>query len=345
MARRSKTVASLLVQNIMRTAESAGMGPAEFTRRTGVHPEELADARERIGRARYERVLDVLYDVDAMRAVAPTPQSLAWVEAGLPLVAAAWLNAPTARAAIDAFVTCRPLLGESDWVTVRERDGAMLIEYVAEGPRHHAAMQAVGNFGMLVNVLRAYDQGPARRFTARLTGAPSRSSRSLAALLGGPVEHGGAGNHLELSTAGLDAPFPHHNPALRRVVERKLAEDLAELAREASLALGVERALRRALAGRSALPGHQLLAQVCAELRFTRWTLRRRLAAEGLTFKQLHARVRLQEARRLLEQSSLSLAEVGDHLGFTTQSSFTRFFRQGAGITPQRYREAVDGDG
>ncbi len=45
----------------MRGIEAAGMGPDEFTRRTGVSAEEAADPRCRIGRDRYERVLSLLH--------------------------------------------------------------------------------------------------------------------------------------------------------------------------------------------------------------------------------------------------------------------------------------------
>lgn len=339
MARRSKTVASALVRNIMLCAEGAGMGPDEFTRRTGVTEAEARDPRERIGRAKYERVLEVLDEVGSLNTHATPAPGLSWLESGFPLLTAAWLNAPTARAAIGSFLTYRPLLGESDWVTVRERDGSMQVEYLAEGPQRYAAVQAAGNFGIVAGIVRSYDQGPTTRFSARLSGQPHPSLRPLELVLGGTVEYGRADNVLQFSSAALDVPFPHHNPALSRILERKLSEDLADLAREASLALTVERALRRALAGRDGLPAHQVLDRVCADLRVTRWTLRRRLVAEGLTFKDLLARVKIQQARRLLEESSLSLGEVSDHLGFTAQSSFTRFFRNGVGVTPQQYRQ------
>jgi len=341
MARRTKTVASALVRNIMLCTEKAGMGPDEFTRRTCVTQDELQDPRERIGRAKYVRVLEVLHEVGSMATHAPPEPGLAWLERGFPLLTAAWLNAPSARAAVASFLEYRPLLGESDWVFVRERDGSMQVEYVAEGPQRFAALQAAGNFGIVAGIVRAYDQGPRTRFRARLSGPPGPSLRPLELVLDGPVEYGCAHNVLEFPTAGLDLPFPHHNPALSRIVERKLSEDLDGLAREASLALTVERALRRALAGRNGMPAHQVLERVCSDLRVTRWTLRRRLAAERLTFKDLHARVKVEQARRLLEESSLSLGEVSDHLGFTAQSSFTRFFRNEVGVTPQRYRHAA----
>lgn len=347
MARRSKTVASQVVHHMMLTAQRNGLAPEEFTRRTGISLEEARDPRERIGRPKFERGLAVMQEV-----VGPAPPflvELGWFETSFPMLAAAWLNAPSARAAVHAFLRYRPLVGESDWMTVHEREGRMRIEYVAEAPEGQArpassdaAAQAVANFGLLAQIIRHYDQERATRFTAQLAGPPPRSLPQLEALLCGRVEHGQPTSALCLEASGLDVPFPRRNPTLDRILGKTLDEGLAELDRHASLALTVERALGRALTRRSALPTRQVLEHVCADLRMTRWTLWRRLAEEGVTFKELHARMKLREARRMLECSPLSLAEVSDRLGFTSPSSFTRFFRSGVGMTPQQYRRASD---
>jgi AraC family transcriptional regulator len=51
--------------------------------------------------------------------------------------------------------------------------------------------------------------------------------------------------------------------------------------------------------------------------------------------------LRMEEALRQLATSSESLTAVACNLGFTTQSNFTRFFRDHAGVPPMLYREAV----
>ena len=343
MPRRSKTVASPLVRSIMLGAEAAGMGAAEFTRRTGVTLAEAEDPRGRVGRVKYERVLAVLHDAPPPCAPPSGGPGLGWIETSFPLLAGAWLNAPTLRAALGSFLHYRPLLGESDWVVVSERDGAVQVEYVAEGPQAYAAAQAAGNFGILVSIVRAYDEGPATRFSASFTGPPPPSRRFLDGLLEEQAAYGEDRNLLRFS-ANLDRPAPHHNPALARVIARTLDAELADLQRDASLALTVERTLRRTLAGgRHALAPERVLERVCDDLATTRWTLRRRLAEEGVTFKDLHAQVKLQEARRLLEETSLSLAEVSEQLGFSSPSSFTRFFRNELGQAPLQYRHGRSG--
>ena len=63
-------------------------------------------------------------------------------------------------------------------------------------------------------------------------------------------------------------------------------------------------------------------------------------ATTGQTLLQHVKRQRTEEARRLLENSSRSCADIASELGFTDQSHFTRHFREVAGITPAQYRRA-----
>jgi len=62
------------------------------------------------------------------------------------------------------------------------------------------------------------------------------------------------------------------------------------------------------------------------------------LAASGRTAKQLlDDRVAL-EAKRLLAESELSVAEVGAQLGFTEATNFGRFFARTVGMSPGQFR-------
>lgn len=62
----------------------------------------------------------------------------------------------------------------------------------------------------------------------------------------------------------------------------------------------------------------------------------RRLA--GLSSKQLIMDRIIQEARRLLSYSSISITEIGFELGFKDPAYFARFFRKNTGITANKYR-------
>ena len=63
--------------------------------------------------------------------------------------------------------------------------------------------------------------------------------------------------------------------------------------------------------------------------------------ATGITPHQYVMKARLDRAQELLGSSDLSIATIADQLGFTSQSHFTRAFRQYAGQTPSGWRHAA----
>ncbi len=51
--------------------------------------------------------------------------------------------------------------------------------------------------------------------------------------------------------------------------------------------------------------------------------------------------LKMREAKRLIRQTDLTVAEIGDRLGFSSPQYFTRQFRQRIGLTPSAYRHSV----
>lgn len=59
----------------------------------------------------------------------------------------------------------------------------------------------------------------------------------------------------------------------------------------------------------------------------------------GLSSKRLITDRIMQEARRMLLLTAMSISEVGYELGFTDPAYFARFFRKNAGITASAFRD------
>ena len=59
----------------------------------------------------------------------------------------------------------------------------------------------------------------------------------------------------------------------------------------------------------------------------------------GISLWQYVVQQRIELAKRLLTQLNLSIIEVSDYLGFSSQSQFTNFFRKHTGINPTQYRK------
>jgi len=67
-------------------------------------------------------------------------------------------------------------------------------------------------------------------------------------------------------------------------------------------------------------------------------TLQRALAAEGLSFREMLEQARYEVARQRLADSSMTVAEISQLLGYTEPTNFSRAFRRISGRTPSQYR-------
>ena len=67
-------------------------------------------------------------------------------------------------------------------------------------------------------------------------------------------------------------------------------------------------------------------------------TLRRRLAAEGVSFRALRDEALRERAVELLRRPGSAIAEVAFVLGFSDPTAFHRAFRRWTGVTPQAWR-------
>ncbi len=70
-------------------------------------------------------------------------------------------------------------------------------------------------------------------------------------------------------------------------------------------------------------------------------TLRRRLSAEGATFKDIKNQVRRDTALHFLGKQGLSIEEIAHRAGFSESSAFIRAFKGWTGITPYTYRKGL----
>jgi AraC-like DNA-binding protein len=77
---------------------------------------------------------------------------------------------------------------------------------------------------------------------------------------------------------------------------------------------------------------------VANKLNMSRHTLYRKLKKEGVSFQSLAEDVRQAEAKRHLEENSVSISEVAYLLGFSELSAFSRAFKRWTGESPAQYR-------
>jgi len=162
---------------------------------------------------------------------------------------------------------------------------------------------------------------------------PEQKQRYVRAF-GFPVRFDAPFNAIVYPAGAIDVPLRHADPTLAKLLERQAEGMLASLVSVDRLSDQVKNLLTEELRGQE--PSMQSIAR---RLGTTSSTLRRRLSAEGTTFKQLLEVTRLELARACLADPRLSINETAFLLGYSDVSTFFKFFRRSTGRTPAQYRK------
>jgi AraC-like DNA-binding protein len=84
------------------------------------------------------------------------------------------------------------------------------------------------------------------------------------------------------------------------------------------------------------VPGVDIAAEMCG---VSPRTLQRRLAGEGLSYRQVCDRSRFRKAVELLENPRTTVNDIAAELSYSDRRSFLRAFRRFTGMTPSEYRQ------
>lgn len=152
---------------------------------------------------------------------------------------------------------------------------------------------------------------------------------------GCPVRWSQPVTRLVIPLANLQMPLQQPDPVLRGLMEAQVDVALAHLPESGDLADMTQRVV--ANLARHGMPE---LEQVAAELRLSPRVFYRRLADQGMNFRQLRDSSLQQMAESYLLDGRLSLADVSLLLGYTEQSAFARAFKRWTGTSPLQWRRA-----
>jgi AraC-like DNA-binding protein len=140
-----------------------------------------------------------------------------------------------------------------------------------------------------------------------------------------PIRYGESATTIEYPHRMADSVYLHPGED-----QKPLPEEFTELVR-----LVLEFLLRQ---------GNADVVNLVALIGTSRRTLQRHLLERGKTFSELLDRVRLDMARRLLEDSSIKVIDVAYALGYSDPSHFSRAFRRWTELTPSAWRVARNAD-
>lgn len=152
-------------------------------------------------------------------------------------------------------------------------------------------------------------------------------------LFGCPVRFQSERDAIALRTEMLDLSNRLGDAAVSDFVTDHLEAEFGSLQDSASLGNKLVHRLTPTLSN-----GLPQAAAIAREMGMSERTLYRRLAEEGLTFRDVVRRAQSALAKEMLRESAVSIAEVAFMTGFSEQSTFSRAFKRWVGQAPAQFR-------
>jgi len=139
-------------------------------------------------------------------------------------------------------------------------------------------------------------------------------------------------SELFFSTDILDYPFSTANDVAQEVCRQQCDKFLRMLEGEGGLTEKIRTAIINS-------PGEvPSLTDLADSLHISLRTLRRKLKAEGTSYKEILTEIRLKLAGQYLLETPLSIKEIGYLLGYTEVANFQRAFKSWYNVTPREMR-------
>ncbi len=162
--------------------------------------------------------------------------------------------------------------------------------------------------------------------------------RELDSFMGCDVVFGADADEVEFPGSARQMPVTSADPYLNGLLVKYCEEARSHRDRpRGAFRVDVENAIAPLLPH-----GKARAAEIARMLGMSPRTLARRLAAEGLTFAGVLNELRVDLARRYLQDEDLTISEVAWLLGYREVSAFTHAFKRWTGKTPRQARAQRD---
>lgn len=254
-------------------------------------------------------------------------------EASFGLMAPLVSHAPTLRQALALVAQFQPLLVDHARVQLTERTGVAQLRCELEGENSDDRSLLELMVAGLWRTVHAF--GYARHDVRAVCFEHARPAHyhAYAAAFSGAERFAQEFTGIEFCAQALDRPHLHRHSELHKLMLAQAERSLERLWRPLSCTERVRALINSRRA--SELPD---MASAARELGLSVRSLRRRLEAEGTSYRELTQSALHESACSMLRNPALTLQHVAHELGFADATAFHRAFRRWAKLTPAEYR-------
>lgn len=332
------TIAIAFVHEALVCLRERGLDERPLLERAGISPELLALAQARVPSSAYgllwhgiaQQIDDEFFGLDSRRMKSGS----------FTLLCHALIHADTLERALRRALRFLRLLLDDFHGELEIDDGIARIRIIdridsATGqPIPPRRAFAYGTYLLLLHGLACWLVG--RRIpllSAQFRCAEPPYSQEWRVLFAPELSFAQAGSGISFDAGYLALHNCRDEPAMKEFLRSAPANFLVKYKNSASLSARIRRRLRgQAVADWPGLPA------LARQLNQSEATLRRRLDAEGSSYRQILDDLRRDMAIGLLADRQASLADIAAALGFSEASAFHRAFRKWTGSRPGEYR-------
>ncbi len=296
----------------------------------GIDVESLVDARTRVPMAVTNRLLEMAIEE------AGDPALGLRIGIGCPPGAYGMVEqlaraAPTLRDSIACYERYGPLIQEAAEIELIEQGPLALIGYRAHEPQPRAVTDFVLSYSL--TTMRRHVEGGIRAEELRLAMPPPCHREAYTELLGVPVRFDAPLDAVVIRREDLARPMREKRPPVYAALEAKARRAYERLLQSGAFAPRVRGCLRTHLAA-----GRTSLEETARRLHVSTATLRRRLADEGTSHREILDALRAEAACHEVLAPHFSLDEMARRLGFSHANGLYKAFKRWTGLSPREYR-------
>lgn len=329
-------LSGFFVRALLEAAETHGVSREILLREGDVKLEDLQGLEARVDLGVFRRMILRALDLSGDPALGLHIGERA-SDTAFDMIGQLIAHASTLRHAIALCAQFQALFMDDMSTRLEERAGTARwsCEFPHTDPRFDALWSEFIAVG-LVRALRAFAGMGAKPETVCFTHRRPAHYPEYTRLFGGAERFETEFMGIEFSAAMLDRAYLHRNPELHALLLPRAERALGQLGGPTRYS---DR-LRHYFLARSParIPD---MSDAARELGLSERSLRRKLAEEGISYRELVQTAQQTAACTMLRDPRSTIQEVARALDFADVTAFHRAFKRWVGVTPQEYREGA----
>lgn len=347
-----KSVSASLEARLIQTLLDSGFTWENISAQTGIYPADIHVPSGRIDAGKHYRLLALLNrhasDIDWFIDSSSFEnqflfnkdnilQALSQDAFSLTLLC---LNAPCLHDALQCYIRYRYIIGNVDSLTMSEDGEHIAIAYFNEYPEINFHSVAMINFIFLIAIIEHYAPGQhAYQIKTRI--AENRMVAHVYQYWRCRVEWSCNIDSISFSAKEIHHPYSQFNPVMHTLLLNQVEREYQAICEATGFSKIVERTIyEQLLKDREDFNSREVLDRICSQYKLSRSTVFRKLQQEGSSFRELEKHVKLSESMNMLKNTSMTIAEISQVLGFSSQAAFSKFFDHALHVSPLKYRKS-----